>query len=120
MNRPTNPAAPPTRGRSRARSSPCSTILVSAARASSRSTARRREMIDRERHIGIVSEPRVVDVEAGFLKFFAKATGATDPGHFDDAAARTAGNPSIPVPPPFFFALQHYRPAKGDDIYPKA
>src|SRR3546814_10714823 len=69
MNRPTNPAAPPTRGRSRARSSPCSTILVSAARASSRSTARRREMIDRERHIGIVSEPRVVDVEAGFLKF---------------------------------------------------
>src|SRR3546814_3604451 len=86
MNRPTNPAAPPTRGRSRARSSPCSTILVSAARASSRSTARRREMIDRERHIGIVSEPRVVDVEAGFLKFFAKATGETDPVYFDDAA----------------------------------
>src|SRR3546814_18144314 len=111
MNRPTNSAAPPTRGRSRARSSPGSTILVSAARASSRSTARRREMIDRERHIGIVSEPRVVDVEAGFLKFFAKAAGETDPVYFADAAARAAGHPSIPVPPTYFFSLHKIRRA---------
>src|SRR3546814_13795123 len=117
MNRPTNPAAPPTRGRSRARSSPCSTILVSAARASSRSTARRREMIDRERHIGIVSEPRVVDVEAGFLKFFATATGETDPVYFDDAAARAAGPPSIPVPPTYFFSLHMSRPRKPGALF---
>src|SRR3546814_3868787 len=76
-------------------------------------------MIDRERHIGIVSEPRVVDVEAGFLKFFAKATGETDPVYFDDAAARAAGHPSIPVPPTYFFSLHMSRPAKRGDIFDK-
>src|SRR3546814_5874130 len=64
-------------------------------------------MIDRERHIGIVSKPRVVDVEAGFLKFFAKATGETDPVYFDDAAARAAGHPSIPVPPTYIRSEEH-------------
>src|SRR3546814_16197281 len=74
-------------------------------------------MIDRERHIGIVSEPRVVDVEAGFLKFFAKATGETDPVYFDDAAARAAGPPSIPVPPTYFFSLPMRRPAQCGAIF---
>src|SRR3546814_13278829 len=76
-------------------------------------------MIDRERHIGIVSEPRVVDVEAGFLKFFAKATGETDPVYFDDAAARAAGPPLIPVPPTYFFSVPMIRPATRGDIFDK-
>ena len=74
-------------------------------------------MIDRNRHIGIVSEPRVVDVEAGFLQFFAKATGETNPIYFDEAAARAAGHPTIPVPPSYFFSLHMSRPAKRGDIF---
>ncbi len=68
-------------------------------------------MIDRDRHIGIVSEPRVVEVEAG------KATGEIDPVYFDDAAARAAGHPAIPVPPTYFFSLHMSRPAKRGDIF---
>jgi acyl dehydratase len=74
-------------------------------------------VIDRNRHIGIVSEPRVVDVEAGFLQFFAKATGETNPIYFDEAAARAAGHPTIPVPPSYFFSLHMSRPAKRGDIF---
>jgi hypothetical protein len=74
-------------------------------------------MIDRDRHVGIVSEPRVVDVEAGFLTFFAKATGETDPVYFDEAAARAAGHPAIPVPPTYFFSLHMSRPARRGDIF---
>ena len=74
-------------------------------------------MIDRDRHVGIVSEPRIVEVEAGFLKFFAKATGETDPVYFDDAAARAAGHPGIPVPPTYFFSLHMSRPARRGDIF---
>lgn len=76
-------------------------------------------MIDRDRHIGIVSEPRVVEVEAGFLKFFAKATGETDPVYFDETAARAAGHPAIPVPPTYFFSLQISCPAKRGDVFDK-
>ena len=32
-------------------------------------------MLNPAQHIGVVSEPRTVTVEAGFLRFFAKATG---------------------------------------------
>ena len=38
-------------------------------------------------HIGVISEPRSVVVEMGFLRFFAKATGEADPVYFDEAAA---------------------------------
>jgi acyl dehydratase len=47
-----------------------------------------------------------VAVEAGRLRFFAKATHQPDPVYFDDAAARAAGHPSLPVPPTFLFCLE--------------
>jgi acyl dehydratase len=81
--------------------------------------ARRPEVIDRESHVGIVSEPRIVDIEAGFLKFFAKATGETNPIYFDEGAARAAGHPAIPIPPTYLFSLQMSSPAKRGDIFDK-
>ena len=73
--------------------------------------------IDRDAHIGVVSEPRNVDVEAGFLKFFAKATGETDPVYFDEEAARAAGHPSLPAPPTWLFSMALSAPAKRGDIF---
>ncbi|WP_375383328.1 MaoC family dehydratase N-terminal domain-containing protein [uncultured Sphingomonas sp.] len=73
-------------------------------------------MIDRS-FIGATSPPREVDVEKGQLKFFAKATGATDPIYFDDEAARAAGHPTIPAPPTFVFSLMLAVPPKGVDIF---
>lgn len=46
------------------------------------------------------------DVEKGRLRFFAKAIGETDPVYFDEAAARAAGYPSLPVPPTFLVCLE--------------
>jgi acyl dehydratase len=62
-------------------------------------------MIDK-RHIGHVLPPFAVEVEKGRLRFFAKATGQDDPVATDEAAARAAGHPSLPVPPTFFFCLE--------------
>ena len=76
-------------------------------------------MIDRELHIGVVSEPRIVDVEAGFLKFFAKATGETNPIYFDEAAAQDAGHPTIPMPPTYLFSLHRSHPARRGDVLDK-
>jgi len=76
-------------------------------------------MIDRDRHIGVVSEPRIVDVEAGFLKFFARATGETNPIWFDEAAARAAGHPAIPMPPTYLFSLHRSHPARRGDVLDK-
>jgi acyl dehydratase len=45
-------------------------------------------------------------VEAGRLRFFAKATGQTDPVYTDTAAARDAGHRDLPVPPTFLFCLE--------------
>lgn len=73
--------------------------------------------IETARHIGVVSEPRVVEVERGFLKFFANATGETDPIYFDEAAARTAGHPDIPAPPTYVFSLQLSAPAASGDLF---
>lgn len=61
-------------------------------------------MIDRS-HIGTVSEPRVIEVEKGQLKFFAKATAEPNPIYFDEGAARAAGHPTLPAPPTFAFSL---------------
>ena len=55
-------------------------------------------MID-PRHIGHTLPPYAVDVEKGRLKFFAKAIGQTDPVYTDEATAKAAGHPSLPVPP---------------------
>lgn len=62
-------------------------------------------MIDR-RHIGHVLPAFTVPVEAGRLRFFAKATGNDDPVYVDDAVARDAGHPALPVPPTFLFCLE--------------
>src|SRR3546814_15152396 len=41
----------------------------------------------------------------GQLKFFAHATGETNPIYFDEAAACAAGHPALPAPPTFAFSL---------------
>jgi acyl dehydratase len=45
-------------------------------------------------------------VEKGRLRFFAKATGQTDPVYTDEEFARAQGHPALPVPPTFFFCLE--------------
>lgn len=62
-------------------------------------------MIDR-RYIGHTLEPFSVPVEPGRLRFFAKATGQTDPVYTDAAAARDTGHRDLPVPPTFLFCLE--------------
>jgi acyl dehydratase len=66
-------------------------------------------MIDR-RHIGHTLPAFQVPVEAGRLRFFAKATGQADPVYIDEAAARDAGHPGLPVPPTFLFCLEMEAP----------
>lgn len=68
-------------------------------------------MIDR-RHIGVVSEERVVEVEKSQLRFFAQATGEADPIYFDEEAAYRAGHPALPAPPTFLFCLDLAAPPK--------
>jgi len=51
--------------------------------------------------IGKLLPAHSVDVEAGRLRLFAKASGETRPEYLDLAAARAAGHPSIPAPPTF-------------------
>src|SRR3546814_8296269 len=64
---------------------------------------------------GFTSEPRHIDVEKGQLKFFAHATGETNPIYFDEAAARAAGHPALPAPPTFTFRLALVAPpTKGN------
>lgn len=72
-------------------------------------------MIDRS-WIGVRSEPRFVDVERGQLRFFAKATGETNPIYSDLAAARAAGHRDLPAPPTFAFSLALAAPARRGDI----
>ena len=62
-------------------------------------------MIDR-RFIGHTLPAFDVRVEAGRLRFFAKATGQTDPLYVDEEAARAAGLPGLLVPPTFLFCLE--------------
>jgi acyl dehydratase len=66
-------------------------------------------MIDR-RFIGHALPPFQVAVEKGRLRFFAKATGQDDPVYTDEAAARAAGHPGLPVPPTFLFCLEMESP----------
>lgn len=66
-------------------------------------------MIDK-RFIGHVMPAFSAVVEAGRLRFFAKATGQTDPLYSDEAAARAAGHPGLPVPPTFLFCLEMESP----------
>jgi len=59
-----------------------------------------------KRFIGHALAPFSVPVEAGRLRFFAKATGQPDPAYSDEVAARAAGHPALPVPPTFLFCLE--------------
>ncbi len=54
--------------------------------------------------------PHAVEVERGALRFFALATGQSDPVYTDLDAARRAGYPDLPVPPTFLFCLDMLRP----------
>jgi acyl dehydratase len=51
--------------------------------------------------------------EAGQLALFAKATGETRPIYTDEAAARDAGYPSLPLPPTFLFSLELTQSSAG-------
>lgn len=66
-------------------------------------------MIDRK-FIGHSEAPLIVDVEKGQLKFFAKATGETNPIYTDEAAAKAAGYAALPAPPTFCFSLGLAKP----------
>jgi acyl dehydratase len=66
-------------------------------------------MLDRSQ-IGRAFPPFSVTVEAGRLRFFARATGETSPVYLDEAAARSAGYASLPVPPTFLFSLEQEQP----------
>ena len=66
-------------------------------------------MIDRK-VLGMVFPTHSTTAEAGQLRFFAKAIGETNPVYFDEAAARAAGHPGLPVPPTFLFSLNLTRP----------
>ncbi|RZU36798.1 acyl dehydratase [Fluviicoccus keumensis] len=67
-------------------------------------------MLDKS-HIGRTWPSHSVLVEAGRLRFFAKAIGETSPVYVDEAAAKRAGYRSLPVPPTFLFSLELERPA---------
>lgn len=72
--------------------------------------------IDRS-FIGRESEDRFVDVEKGQLRFFAKATGETNPIYFDDEAAAAAGHRAVPAPPTFSFTLNSLARAKAPGTF---
>ena len=55
--------------------------------------------------INRVYSPFEIAVEAGRLRFFAKATGATDPIYYDDNAARAVGYAGLPAPPTFAYSI---------------
>jgi acyl dehydratase len=67
--------------------------------------------IDRK-FIGMVSEPRTAEIDKGMLRFFAQATGQSDPIYSDEAAARAAGHPALPAPPTYVVALAASAPPK--------
>lgn len=60
--------------------------------------------------VGRQFAPLTVTIERGRLRFFAKATGQTDPVYSDLDAARAAGFPDLPVPPTFLFGLELEQP----------
>jgi len=62
-------------------------------------------MLDKS-HIGRTLGRITTEVEKGRLRFFAKATGETNPVYTDEDAAKAAGYRSLPVPPSYFFCLQ--------------
>ncbi|WP_131770249.1 MaoC family dehydratase N-terminal domain-containing protein [Candidatus Protofrankia californiensis] len=60
--------------------------------------------------IGTELAPVELTVDAGRLRFFAKAIGETDPVYSDVDAAKAAGHPELPVPPTFLFGIELEQP----------
>ncbi len=60
--------------------------------------------------IGTELPPSTLAVDAGRLRFFAKAIGETDPVYVDRAAAAAAGHPDLPVPPTFLMGIELEQP----------
>lgn len=70
-------------------------------------------MID-SKHIGHQFKTTFLEVEKGRIRAFAEAIGATDPIHFDEAAARAAGYATIVAPPTFLTVAEMERGADPD------
>ena len=66
-------------------------------------------MIDKK-FIGMKLPTFEATAEAGQLRFFANAIGETNPVYTDEAAARAAGHPGLPLPPTFLFSLRFQGP----------
>jgi acyl dehydratase len=69
-------------------------------------------MIDKK-HIGMKLPVYKATAEAGQLRFFAKSIGETNPIYIDEAAARDAGHPGLPLPPTFLFSLEFQIPSNA-------
>src|SRR5208337_801278 len=100
-----NCAERPKRRRSRAWTTPCSTISGSAAPASSRSTSGR-EAHGRFLHDRTRLHARYGSRRAGRLRYFFNTLGETNPVYRDLAAAKAAGFSATPVPPTYLFCLE--------------
>ena len=75
-------------------------------------------MIDRS-VIGKSWPVKAIVPEEGALRFFAKATGETNPIYSDVSSAQSAGHPGLPVPPTYFFSLELLAPSDSfwlDDL----
>lgn len=72
-------------------------------------------MLD-EALVGYEFAPCFADVERGQLRFFAAATGETNPIYFDERAARAAGHPTMPAPPTFLYSLELVAPDSRDSL----
>lgn len=73
-------------------------------------------MVDRA-FIGVVSEPRTIQVEKGQLKFFAKATAEPNPIYSDEEAAKAAGYRALPAPLTYLFCLNSAAPAQRGGVF---
>lgn len=60
--------------------------------------------------IGRVYAPYTAEVRAEELRRFAAAIGETRPEYVDDAAARAAGHPGLPMPPTYAVCMELDRP----------
>jgi acyl dehydratase len=56
--------------------------------------------------IGTEFPPLTMTVDAGRLRFFAKAIGETNPVFTDPETAKAAGHRDLPVPPTFLFGIE--------------
>ncbi|MEV6275877.1 MaoC family dehydratase N-terminal domain-containing protein [Nocardia sp. NPDC051832] len=56
--------------------------------------------------VGTAFPATTLTVDAGRLRFFAKAIGETNAVYTDLDAAQAAGYPDLPVPPTFLFAIE--------------